>query len=103
MTLLSSDLLPRGGRPTRAVQDFLDRIPALKDIKVAAFDTRLTTKWVRVFGYAAGRIADTMIKNGGKVVVPPEGFFVKGTEGPLGEGEVERAESWGNKVSNSLG
>ncbi len=86
----------QGGRPTPAVRDFLGKIPmsSLKDVKVAAFDTRFSTKFVGVFGYAAGRIASDLKARGGNLVVPPEGFFVKGTKGPVKEGELERAAGW---------
>ncbi len=90
----------QGGRPTKAFQAFLDEIPynALKGISVAAFDTRLSTRLARIFGYAAGRIARALEKKGGNLVVPPEGFLVTGTEGPLAEGEVERAGAWARAI-----
>lgn len=52
----------QGGRPTSAIQDFLNRLPeaAIRGINVAAFDTRLSARWVGIFGYAAGRIADSL-------------------------------------------
>src|SRR5574341_668167 len=64
----------QGGRPTPAIQDFLDKVsePAIKGINVAAFDTRLSTKWVGIFGYAAGRIADSLKRNGGILIASPE-------------------------------
>jgi len=85
-----------GGRPTPAIRDFLNRISetSIKDINVTAFDTRLTARWVRIFGYAAGKIASSLKKKGGNLSLSPEGFFVKGGKGPLKEGEVERAASW---------
>ena len=48
-----------GGQPTEAPAGFLEGIQpsALKGVKVAAFDTRLTAKWVRIFGYAAPKLA----------------------------------------------
>jgi len=93
-----------GGRPTPAVRDFLKKIPAstLKGINVAAFDTRLSTKWVRIFGYAAGRIGDSLERKGGELAAPPEPFFVEGTEGPLKEGELERAVGWTNEIIKKL-
>ena len=93
-----------GGRPTQAIQDFLDEAPApaLKGTNVAAFDTRLSTKLVGIFGYAAKRIADSLKKKGVELIVPPEGFFVKGREGPLKEGEVERAAGWAKEVVKSI-
>jgi len=91
----------QGGRPTKALQDFLSALPgtAIKGKKVAAFDTRFSSTWARIFGFAAGRIARALKGKGGNLVVPPEGFFVTGTKGPLKDGELERAATWGKKVA----
>lgn len=97
-------------RPTSATSNFLKRIPkhALKGVKVAGFDTRLTeediqahgflSKMVDLFGYAAEPISERLAKKGGEIVMPPEGFTVEGTEGPLTEGELERARDWGQQI-----
>jgi flavodoxin I len=106
--LQSLDLLivgspTQGGRPTKAIQDFLNKLsePAVKGISVAAFDTRFSTKLVGIFGYAAGKIADSLRRKGGTLLLPPEPFFVKGKEGPLKEGELERAAGWVKRVLES--
>jgi len=93
----------QGGRPTPAIQEFLDKVSesAIKGINIAASDTRLSTRWVRVFGYAAGRIADNLKGKGGNLVASPKGFFVKGRQGPLKEGEVERAATWAKGIVGS--
>jgi flavodoxin len=93
-----------GGRPTEPMRGFLDKVraPGLEGINVAAFDTRLTARWVRIFGFAAGRIAGRLKKDGGALVVSPEGFFVEGTEGPLKEGELERAAAWAKEIVKSI-
>jgi len=96
----------QGGRATKPIQDFLNKLQesALKGIKVAAFDTRFTGIkgfLVGIFGYAAGRIADSLKRKGGNLTVSPEGFSVKGTKGPLGEGELERAASWAKGIVGS--
>lgn len=92
-----------GGRPTPPVRDFLSRVPvgALEGTSVAAFDTRIPARWVRIFGFAAGKIAGRLKRLGGTLVVSPEGFFVKGTEGPLLEGEAERAANWAREIAGS--
>jgi hypothetical protein len=92
------------------VQAFIEGIPkdALKGMKVAAFDTRMPEKDVgkglrfimKVGGYAAPRIAGALKKKGGNLVVPPEGFFVKDKEGPLLEGELERAGGWAEGITD---
>ncbi len=100
----------RAFRPTKAIKDFLKGIPAngLKGVKVMAFDTRasladvnskLLTRLVKIFGYAAQPIADKLVKKGGRLGTPPEGFFVKDSEGPLKDGELERAAEWVRKSS----
>jgi flavodoxin I len=92
-----------GGRPTPPVQDFLNKIApqSLRGIKVAAFDTRATSKFAKIFGNAAGRIARNLERKGGNLVVSPEGFFVTGTRGPLKEGELERAAAWAKGILES--
>jgi flavodoxin len=90
----------QGGRPTQAVLEFLGKIPepAVRSVKVAAFDTRLTAKWVKIFGYAAPRIASALKGKSGIQIASPEGFFVRGTKGPLKEGEPERAAGWAERI-----
>ena len=103
----------RGFRPTPTLRDFLKSIPrnGLKGVRVAAFDTRIAVEdvdnpilptFVKVFGYAAKPIADQLQKKGGELCVPAEGFFVKDTEGPLKEGELERAAEWPKRILGKL-
>ncbi len=100
-----------GSQPSPAVHEFLNRIPegALIGVKVVAFDTRTdmdkqtgAVRWIAKIldrlGYAAPKISARLEKKGGQVVKPPEGFFVKGTEGPLEEGELERARDWARQI-----
>jgi flavodoxin len=79
---------------------FLNSIPegSLKNVKVAAVDTRLKAKWVRIFGYAAEKIAARLAKCGGTPVAPPEGFFVRAAKGPLLDQELERAAAWAKGI-----
>jgi flavodoxin len=84
----------QGGRATEEMRAFLDRIPALDGAGVAVFDTRLPARWVKVFGYAAGKIADQLKELGASLVAEPEGFVVEGKKGPLVARELERAAAW---------
>jgi flavodoxin len=90
----------QGGRATPAIQDLLNKIPepSIKGINIATFDTRFSTKFVGIFGYAAGRIASDLKGRGANLTASPEGFFVKGTKGPLKEGELERAAGWAKGI-----
>jgi flavodoxin I len=92
-----------GGRPTPPVQGFLKEVSgsAVRGVRVAAFDTRVSAKWVKIFGFAAGKIAGRLKKKGGILASPPEGFFVEGTKGPLKEGELGRAASWAEEIVKS--
>jgi flavodoxin len=91
----------QGGRYTMTMKGFLDTITtdALKNVRVAAFDTRLKTKLVKFFGYAATRIADTLKIKGGNLVAPAEGFLVKSAKGPILDGELERAAAWAKGIA----
>ena len=97
--------------PTPAIRAFLKGIPGdrLLNVKVAAFDTRLSEGkmremsallgWmVRIFGYAAAPIAKQLERRGGTLVLPPQGFYVEDMEGPLLEGELERAAAWVEQI-----
>lgn len=101
----------QGGRPTPAVKAFLQNIPAgsLKGVEVSGFDTRIDSQaqgfMLRTFmgflGYAAGRIARQLEAKGGRLVKQPHGFFVQGKEGPLSEGELERAADWASSIARA--
>jgi flavodoxin len=99
----------RAFSPTPAIKAWLRGLPAnrLQGVKVAAFDTRVSveeansailTFMVRIFGYAAEPIGNKLARKGGSTAIPPEGFFVEGTEGPLREGELDRAAGWAQAI-----
>lgn len=100
--------------PTGATTALLKRIPkgGLQGVQVAAFDTRITVAevekirilafFVKLFGYAAEPIANKLEQKGGVLVAPPEPFYVGGTEGPLLEGELERAAGWARRIAAQL-
>lgn len=98
----------QGGRATMSVQKLINSIPAegLKNVKVAAFDTRFIEKdqnfairlLIKTIGYAADKISRALVEKGGQQSVPPEAFFVTGKEGPLKDGELERAAEWAKKL-----
>ncbi len=102
----------RGFRPTPATVTWLKALPsgALQGAKVSAFDTRMQVKqgpailrlMAGVFGFAAKPIAARLQKAGGTLACPPEGFIVLGTEGPLQEGELERAAAWARAAEAGL-
>ncbi len=101
----------RGFRPIESISKFLKSLPAdsLQGIKAAAFDTRIPLESInsKVFrfivkkgGYAAPLIAKELGRKGSTVIAEPEGFFVEESEGPLVNGELERAAKWGKQLSS---
>ena len=103
----------QGFRPTPAIKKLLASLPAqgLQGVKVAAFDTRIAieevgsrflTVMVNFFGYAAQPIAKRLQKKAGALIAAPEGFIVKGKEGPLKEGELERAAQWARQLTAAI-
>jgi flavodoxin len=101
----------QGGRSTLVLQKIVDSIPAdaLKNVKVAAFDTRFQAKdhnfalrlLVKTIGYAAEKIAKLLEGKGGTLAAKPEAFIVTDKEGPLADGEVGRAQQWGANLKTN--
>lgn len=107
------------GSPTQAFgmiarpKEFLKNLPAnaIKGVKVAAFDTRMSVQDVDskiytfmagLFGYAAEKIEKGLKSIGGVPVIAPAGFLVTGREGPLKQGELERATAWAGEILRRL-
>ncbi len=94
----------QGGRPTPGIISALARIgnKDLEGVWVAAFDTRFLEKeqnfalriLMKTIGYAAPRIMKTLEEKGAIKACEPQGFIVVNKEGPLHEGELERAAKW---------
>lgn len=108
LDLSGVDLLVIGG-PTQghgasqALRAWVDGVPeaALRGMAIATFDTRL--RWpLFLSGSAARSIAKLLERNGAHLVVPPESFLVVGSEGPLADGEIERAGDWAKALAASV-
>ncbi|HUY98841.1 MAG TPA: flavodoxin domain-containing protein [Thermomicrobiaceae bacterium] len=104
--LAGIDLLVIGG-PTqshgasRQLRDWVEPIPAaaLRDKAAATFDTRL--RWPAFLAGSAGRaIARTLERAGARLLEPPESFLVVGSEGPLADGELDRAGRWATALAS---
>jgi menaquinone-dependent protoporphyrinogen IX oxidase len=83
------------------VRSVFERFPKkiLRGMAVAAFDTsyrmsdRNSPEWLAKHT-AASKLAKRLRKLGGKHIAAPASFHVQDCEGPLYEGEIERAEAW---------
>ena len=74
---------------------WLDALPpdALRGIHAAAYDTRYQRPKF-LTGAAAPPIAKRLKELGAEVLLPPESFYVVDAQGPLADGELERAGRW---------
>jgi len=79
---------------------WLREMPPSAAQRVAAFDTRLDrSPWLT--GVAARGIA-RRLRRRGLDVIATESFLVEDSEGPLEEGELDRARAWGAELARSL-
>ena len=99
------DLLVIGG-PTYAhgispvLGRWLKGLPAatLRELPVAAFDTRY--RMARFLTGSAARVIERRLERlEARPIAPAASFFVLGSEGPLANGEVERAASWARELA----
>jgi flavodoxin len=86
----------QGLKPTVAIQSLLEiaSLSPAPGLAVACFDTRFRGFMWR--SSAAPHMASQLRARGVEPLIPPESFFVKfmKAEGPLLDGEVERAATW---------
>lgn len=91
-----------GWRPTPKITELLTTLGdgRLTGVKAAAFDTR-----VRLFihGDAAKKMTESLKAGGAEIVSKPMVFYVKGTEGPLRSGELDKAATWAKDLLKRVG
>lgn len=85
--------------PTEGLREWLDDLQGVRGLPVAVFDTRIRTP---VPLGSAARAASRRLRKLGFDVVAVDGFHVGGTTGPLEDGELARAESWGRSLSERV-
>jgi flavodoxin len=105
---VAADLIAVGG-PTQGhgispkLAEMLDRLPADSQTgkSALAFDTRLhMVRWLT--GAASGIIAHKLQRLGCTMLAPGESFIVSANEGPLQDGELERAGIWATRITENL-
>jgi flavodoxin len=85
----------------QAVRPVFEELPrrGLRGVPIAAFDTSYKMSAFLARFTAAKRIDRKLRKLGGKRLVIPETFYVKEShEGPLYDGEIERAKTWAESI-----
>lgn len=84
--------------PERGIREWLDELtPVSPPKRAAAFDTRVAEP--RIPGSAAKAARHELRSLGFDVTAKAETFRVHGYEGPLVDGELDRAESWGRALA----
>ena len=80
------------------VREWLDDLPAAHShLLCAAFDTRVHAP--RVPGSAARGMVKRLRSKGYSEADEPHTFWVTGTEGPVLDGEISRANEWGRTLA----
>jgi flavodoxin len=85
----------------QAVRPIFEQLPRriLRGVPVAAFDTSYKMSAFLARFTAAKRVDRQLRKLGGRRLVPPETFHVEEHhEGPLFDGEIERARTWAQTI-----
>ncbi len=95
----------QGMRQTPAMQAFIASISQaiLEDLTIACFDTRFRGAFWMLS--AAPAMVKQCKTRGVEPIVQPESFYVKSMkkEGPLLPGEIERATSWAQMLTEKVG
>jgi flavodoxin len=75
-------------------------LPSVSGSRAAAFDTRLDkAPW---FTGLASRGIERRLRHHGYDVIATESFLVEESEGPLEDGELERARAWGEQLAEQF-
>ena len=95
----------RSFQPTALIKRLIVKLSKkeLENIQVCVFDTRMDVEKVDVkiltlftgwFGYANDTMQRKLKRKTASRVIPDSGYLVKESEGPLEDGELERAATW---------
>ncbi len=102
------DLLLIGGPTQRHgvspnMKTFLKSLPrrSLQGVNAGTFDTRYHMATWKT-GSAAHEIASRLRRTGVSIISEPESFFVAEREGPLEDGELERAARWAEEIHQKI-
>lgn len=92
---------PEPGAAGPGLREWLQALPPARlGAVAAAFDTRLE---YRLAGGAARPASRQLKRRGFGLAGKPEGFIVTASQGPLREGELDRAREWGAALAQHAG
>ena len=85
----------------RGVREWLTALVVLSHhTRTAAFDTHVKQRWVP--GSASHKISRALSRKGLSAAAAPLSIRVDGTTGPLVDGELDRARTWGEALGQRL-
>jgi hypothetical protein len=90
----------RPGAADVGLREYLDVSPMLTGLAAAAFDTKVNKPFLP--GSASRKAHRRLRRLGCRMLRPPESFLVTGTQGPLVDGETERARTWATRLTAAL-
>jgi flavodoxin len=87
------------------VKEVIRSLPkrTLQGTPVAAFDTSYKMSWFLSQFTASKPLNKALCKLGGKRIIRPKTFHVTGREGPLYDGEIQRAMQWAESILAKVG
>lgn len=84
----------------RGIREWLGEVTVSKGTRFATFDTKIAKPHLP--GSAAAKAAKLLKRKRLVPIADPENFWVEGTQGPLSQGDLERAKQWGAGVAAAL-
>lgn len=100
-----ADAVKQGGRPDAletGLREWIETLPSgHHSSRLATFDTRVT-KVRHLPGSAAKGAARAARRHGFDPPASSESFYVDGVEGPLHDGELDRARAWAARLLASV-
>jgi hypothetical protein len=95
------DAAMKGGTAAReGVREWIESVTPRPELPVVTFDTRVHVALLP--GSAAGAAARALRRRGFARAERGETFWVQGTPGPVGAGELHRARDWGARLSSRV-
>ena len=90
--------------PATGLREWLESVSGVPSgLAAAAFDTRSSThRVVTKLDHASRTEEKLLVSLGARIVAPAEHFFVVDVQGPLVEGEQERARAWGRSLAEAV-
>jgi flavodoxin len=90
-----------GWRPTENTIQVLESLKGKikNELKFSTFDTRVK---LFIHGDAKEKMAEMLRSAGGKRVFESQAFYVKGKDGPLLSGELEKAANWAKLIKSKM-